>query len=203
MKRAPRSAFFKAWKCQFFRLKSRNAFSHILQEDFIQLKNKGMVKPAAIILRYFSFFRSMFINPNNSIENGNAPWRIEKELILTYTCFEAFKCTVMQKKTNKQMTLQQYSVQYSGHSLCTREWLFSVFHHQMSPRKKKRVVSLRLATSFSKTWHGKVERIQVKKNWQKANVRRSEIHFILNNETTRSCGAKPASSRCSVSWGSE
>lgn len=159
MKRAPRSAFFKAWKCQFFRLKSRNAFSHILQEDFIQLKNKGMVEPAAIILRYFCFFRPMFINPNNSIENGNAPWRIEKDLILTYTCFEAFKCTVIQKKKKWHCNNILYS---SGHSLCTREWLFSVFHHQMSPRKKKRVVSLRLATSFSKTWHGKVERIQVK-----------------------------------------
>ena len=30
--------FFKAWKCQFFRLKSRDAFSHILQEDFKRLK---------------------------------------------------------------------------------------------------------------------------------------------------------------------
>ena len=105
MKRAPRSAFFKAWKCQFFRLKSRNAFSHILQEDFIQLKNKGTAEPAAIILRYFSFFRPMFINPNNSIENGNAPWRIEKDLISNYTCFEAFKCTVIQKKTNDIATI--------------------------------------------------------------------------------------------------
>lgn len=54
--------------------------------------------------------------------------------------------------------------------------------------------------------HGKVERIRVWKKitGKKANVQRPEIHFILNNESTRSCGANQqlvSRCSCSLSWG--